>query len=199
MIRKFLFIPLMLALLAALAWSLPAAADGIDVSGTITADNQFILYYGPQAPANASDLKLITQSDNSFFPDVSWKHPVSFGPVNIPVQDYLYLVAWNIPGKNNSNPQAWLGQITVGNVTYYSNLGTWQYIYSKPGNPSVLDSLAIAIATGGWQYATSVESSAYQDGGVQTGNTSPDGGTNIWKRWGPGNSLDFLKCQLDLV
>ena len=111
MTRKFLFLTLLLAFLAALAWSLPAAADSVTVSGTLTADNGFALYYGA---ADGTDLYLITYGSN-------WQSPVKFTENNVPVGDYLYVVAWNLPdgadggNSGSADPQAWLGQFSIGN------------------------------------------------------------------------------------
>ena len=188
MTRKFLFVTLLLAFLAALAWSLPAAADSITptvptvtVSGTLTADNGFVLYYGPKVPAaDGSDLQFIAEGDY-------WPSPVSFKQ-DVPVGDYLYVVAWNLPDgamglHGSDNPQAWLGAFTIGNTTIYSDLKNWQYIYTTSGNPSIGNApspdllsqsgVASAIASGGlnkaWQLAT-----------ADSGNTSPNSPGNKW-------------------
>jgi hypothetical protein len=184
MTRKFQILTLLLALLAALAWSLPAAA--IEVTGTITADDLFVLYFGSDQPGTEDPLTFVAQSNNSF--SDPWMHPVTFS-VDVPMGDYLYVVAWNNPGKNTGNPQAWLGKVTIGGNSYYSDLKVWQYIYVKPGDPSNTTTLESNISGGVWKFATPVGASDYRDSEVQTGNTSPDGGANIWKRYGPSTPL----------
>ena len=125
---------LILALAMAVAPA-QANATGYDITATLTADNDFILYTGN---ADGSGLTQVgTGSD--------WTKPVTLN-FNT-TASYLYVLAWNdlsLP-KTNSNPQAWLGQFAVpGYQTLYSDLTQWQYIYSAPGsdgkpsgNPSV--------------------------------------------------------------
>ena len=155
---------LILALVVVVA-PVQANAMGYDVTATLTADNDFILYtsnadgtinqVGPNGQLNPNP-SVATGND--------WTQAST---LNVHTDRYLYILAWNdlsLP-TTNSNPQAWLGQFTVpGYQTLYSDLTQWHYIYSTPdsygkpsGNPSVksnpvptLSTVQGLISGGGW-------------------------------------------------
>jgi hypothetical protein len=177
MTRKFSFLTVMLAFLAALAWSLPAAGDTI--SGTITADNYFVLYKGA---ADGSGLTKIIGGDE-------WSTPVSFPSTEVGLNERLYVVAWNGGSNDVNNPQAWLGQIDLPSGRVYSDLTKWQYIYVASGTQSPI-AVTNAIAKGGenkaWLSATPVIAPNPPVTGpaigdeMKTANTSPNNGDNLW-------------------
>ncbi len=155
---RWIFGGLLILALAVVVAPVQANATGYDITATLTADNDFILYTGNADGTPASP---------------RWGQPAVIGPRLSPLNltttaPYLYVLAWNdlsLP-KTNSNPQAWLGQFTVpGYQTLYSNLTQWQYIYTatgsdgKPsGNPSVnsnpvpiLSTVQDLISGGRWE------------------------------------------------
>lgn len=161
-----------------LAWVMPAGATGYTIDATLTADNDFILYYG-----NASGTILNQVGTNG-----DWQSPISFNITSVPANSYLYVLAWNdLPsGKPEGNPQAWLGQFKVaGGMTLYSDLTKWEFKYTTSGNPSVnsnpvpdLSAAQAVITTGTWATATPVED--FYPGSF-SGNYSANGAsTNIW-------------------
>jgi hypothetical protein len=175
MIRKFQFLTLLLALLAALAWSLPAAA--VEVNITLTADNAYVLYYGN---ATGTELHEIISGNN-------WEVPQSTN-YDVPVGSYLYVLAWNLANPGTGNPQAWLGQFIgpfnkPGGGPLYSNLNDWQYIDTETGNPSYTNppsipstgDLSTLIKTKTWKTANPINI-----GNVSTDNMSLNGAANIW-------------------
>jgi hypothetical protein len=155
--------------LPALSWTTPAGA--YTISGSITTDNAYVLYYGN---ADGTGLTQITNGSN-------WHAPQTF-TVDVPGGSYLYVLAWNWSNPGTGNPQAWLGQFTLPGGTLYSDLNDWQYKYTTAGNPSypgnsVPDNAALAtfIATGPWNTAGP---SIGDD--LSLNNMSLNGAANIW-------------------
>jgi hypothetical protein len=177
MTRKIQLCTLMLALLGALTWSLPAAAD--TVSGAITADNYFVLFWGNE---DGSVLNQLASQTSSAEPD-GWFNGYTFSNNSITQGSYLYVVAWNdtSAGKNSNNPVAWVGEFTINGVTKYSGLADWQYIYTNTDNPgasATIPNLANNIDNGNWNSLP--DHGGYSNAFPGGGNHTPNGGTNIW-------------------
>ncbi|MGP8106898.1 MAG: hypothetical protein ACLQLE_13545 [Desulfobaccales bacterium] len=177
---------LMIAIMAGLllAGAMPAwGVPGFPITATLTADNDYILYYGT---ATGSSLTQVGTGSN-------WQSPGTYN-INVPAGDYLYVLAWNDLSPQYlppGNPQAWVGQFNgylSGGGTLLSNLNQWQSIYTTSGNPSVSPFLVptvaqvqALIAGGGW--AATSPPVPFSSNGISPyfyGNYTPNGGSNIW-------------------
>jgi hypothetical protein len=174
MTRKFHIITVMLALLGALAWSLPAAAETVTVSGWLTGDDYCILYYGD----TSGSVTYLTSGSR-------WEEASAMPQTEIPVGNYLYVVAWNDTnnGTGDLNPQAWLGEFNIGGKTVYSDLNTWQYTYTATDHPTnyatdandkippgTVPTGLSALITGSWNTAASTVANTAQNSDA----------TNMW-------------------
>lgn len=179
MTRKFHLITVMLALLGALAWSLPVAADTVNVSGWVTGDDYCILYYGD----TSGSVTYLTSGSR-------WSVASQMPATDILVGNYLYVAVWNntANGTGEGNPQAWLGEFNIGGKTVYSDLKTWQYTYTATDHPTnyatdtngkITDFNLTGLSdliTGSWNTATSSP--------INTSKNSDP--TNIWYINHPG-------------
>ena len=170
---------LMIAIMAGLLLAGAMPAWGTNITATLTADNDYILYYGT---ANGSSLTQVgTGSD--------WTTATTYN-FNVPAGEYLYVLAWNDLSSSapQGNPQAWVGQFTgylPGGGTLLSNLSQWQSIFTTSGNPSIgypvpiVAQVQALILGGGWAASTPVP---YSTGSYPYffGNSTPNGGPNIW-------------------
>ncbi len=133
---RWIFGGLLILALAVVVAPVQANAMGYDITATLTADNDFILYYRQRRRHHSWPKRPV---------DPRRSPPAMIGPrlttLNVHTDRYLYVLAWNdlsLP-TTNSNPQAWLGQFTVpGYQTLYSNLTQWHYIYSTPDSSASL-------------------------------------------------------------
>ncbi|MGB3205510.1 MAG: putative Ig domain-containing protein, partial [Crinalium sp.] len=103
---------------------LPLGAD-IPVTAITTADNYFSLYYGN---ASGSDLTYVGGGDN-------WPSAFKYN-FNLKPDDYLYAVAWNLPG---GSPRMWLGEFDLPDgVKLLSNDSDWVNKVGSGINPFYL-------------------------------------------------------------
>ncbi|MGD0972318.1 MAG: hypothetical protein ABSA04_13165 [Desulfobaccales bacterium] len=200
---------LMIAIMAGLllAGAMPAGAASVTAT-LLTADNDFILYYGNAA---GTDLTQVATGSN-------WMVAVSVPTFYVPAGDYLYVVAWNDlapaggPGgaAPSANPQAWLGQFSgylPGGATLYSNLSQWESIYTNTGNtsgsspytysPSYADVQGLIGSGGinhGWLTTTHVPYSWNPSGPSPQflGNYSLNGASNIWTSSNGGAAISGI-------
>ncbi len=198
-----------IALTALVCLAHPAGA--VNLTGSIAADDAFVLYYGN---SDGTGLTQIASGGTGSQGGINWNVVNgNFVPsvtslsvsVTIPGGSYLYVMVWNSPGASWDNPQAWLGQFNVSGKTIYSNLQTWQYMYSTSGNPSQsgmpsIASLAGQIAAAQWQTATPVVGTAASWYGNSTSNTLANGSAgNKWTDLNGGQPVAGISTNADWV
>jgi hypothetical protein len=139
---------LLLALIVASGYV--SQADACVVTGMLTADDHYGLYYGN---AMGTSLTLVGRNEVGAAGNPgthSWSLPETY-TFNAKRTDFIYVLAWDGGGAQ----QSWIGQFSGQIVPIYSNVDAWQYTIGSGPNPlhGALPDLAVVkndIATAQW-------------------------------------------------
>ena len=121
-------------------------AQALNITGTLTADDHYGLYYGHQ---DATGLTFVGRNeiDRLGSPGLyAWSLPETYN-FNVGAGDYLYVLAWDFRFR-----QSWIGEFQgIPGGSLLSNTTDWEYFVSSslgnnPGHTAAFPSLA-AVAT----------------------------------------------------
>lgn len=132
-----------------LVFALIGTADALSITGTLTADNHYGLFYG-----DTGQLHFVGRNevgpDSSGLGLYNWSEAETY-TFNMDSGDYIYVAAW----CDRVNSQAWIGEFGFDGGTLLTNTSDWEFI-STLGDwddyslaPSTSDLLA-AISSGTW-------------------------------------------------
>lgn len=108
-----------------LVFGVIGTAHALSITGTLTADNHYGLYYG-----DASQVQFVGR--NEVGPDGSgpgkynWSDPEPY-IFEVEAGDYLYVAAWS----DDLNAQGWIGEFSFGGSTTLTNTSDWEVLFTR--------------------------------------------------------------------
>jgi hypothetical protein len=175
-----------------------APASTVTVTGTLTADNHYQLYFGD---ASGADLTYVGRNETGYLGNpgqYNWIQAETFANRPISAGHHLYVVAWDT--GSGQDRQMWIGNFTASTgQVFASNTSTWEYVVARPEDlggvdlydrfpTSVNDPLAVPHAN-----VASLIGWASANGGWGTPTAEASNGSGPWGTIGGlGPSAKFL-------
>src|SRR5262249_10981017 len=97
------------------------------VTASLTADNHYVLYYGPTDGSRLSFVGRNERGPNGNPGEFNWSSPETYD-FNLGPGDRIYVVAWNELSADPSflNPKMLIGQFQIGGTTFTTNAAQWE-------------------------------------------------------------------------
>jgi hypothetical protein len=122
----------LIALCLGVSATVSTVAQSVSVSGTLTADNFYSLYYGDASGANLTFVGRNERTAGGSPGTYNWSLPETFS-FTMQTGQYLYVVAWD----DQSTAAMWTGQfLPSGGAPIYSG-GSWDYFLTSQNSPFV--------------------------------------------------------------
>lgn len=162
---------LMSVMVLGVIFTLYNRADALSITGNITADNHYGLYYGQM---DGSGLTFVGRNEMGYWHNdvdpgtplgpFNWSHGETWN-FTVGPGDYLYVLAWN-----NWLVNAWVGDFSWAGGSLMSNTTDWEYWIGPVGSNIAEDNPLPDISIVSAQIASAIWSQpqASMDQGVQT-------------------------------